>query len=82
MADEPVGRAYFEAFKQDVFARIEALELRMLERLEKSETSLLKEFRKWALITESRLRVNEVGTGGLTERMAALESRMADLEQR
>ena len=30
-----------------------------MERLEKVETTLLKEFHKWAQITETRIRVNE-----------------------
>jgi hypothetical protein len=57
-------------------------EIRLLERLEKVETTLLKEFRKWATITEVRLRTSEVSTHGLTERVASLESRVSDLEQR
>jgi hypothetical protein len=54
----------------------------LLERLEKVETTLLKEFHKWAQITETRIRVNETLAFGLTERMASLESRVRDLEQK
>ena len=53
-----------------------------MERLEKVETTLLKEFHKWAQITETRIRVNETLAFGLTERMASLESRVRDLEQK
>ena len=34
---------------------LEASELRMLERLEKMETTLLKEFRKWAVRIEAKV---------------------------
>jgi hypothetical protein len=33
----------------EIKAELEALETRMLERLERIETTLLKEFRKWAV---------------------------------
>jgi hypothetical protein len=58
------------------------LETRLLERLEKVETTLLKEFHKWAQITETRIRVNETLAFGLSDRMASLESRVRDLEQK
>lgn len=54
----------------------------LLERLEKVETTLLKEFHKWAQITETRIRVNETLSFGLSDRMASLESRVRDLEQK
>jgi hypothetical protein len=54
----------------------------LLERMEKVETTLLKEFHKWAQITETRIRVNETLAFGLNERMASLESRVRDLEQK
>jgi len=46
------------------------------------ETTLLKEFHKWAQITETRIRVNETLAFGLSDRMASLESRVRDLEQK
>ncbi|HTD56025.1 MAG TPA: hypothetical protein VK670_11630 [Silvibacterium sp.] len=52
----------------------------MLERIEKVETTLLKEFRKWAISFESRFRANEVLVGGFNERMISLEERVTDLE--
>ncbi len=54
----------------------------LLERLENVETTLLKEFHKWAQITETRIRVNEMLAFGLSDRMASLESRVRDLEQK
>jgi hypothetical protein len=49
----------------------------LLERLEKVETTLLKEFHKWAQITETRIRVNETLGFGLNERMASLNPECA-----
>jgi hypothetical protein len=54
----------------------------LLERLEKVETTLLKEFHKSPQITETRIRVNEMLAFGLSDRMASLESRVRDLEQK
>ena len=59
-----------------------ALETRLLERIERTETTLLREFRKWAISFESRFRANEILVGGFNERMIALEERVGDLEQR
>jgi hypothetical protein len=70
------------ATKADLAGAIHESETRLLERLEKVETTLLKEFHKWAQITETRIRVNETLAFGLTERMASLESRVPDLEQK
>lgn len=59
-----------------------ALETRLLERVEKTETTLLKEFRKWAISFESRFRANEILVGGFNERTISLEERVSTLEQR
>ncbi len=63
-------------------ADLDALENRVLERLEKTETTLLREFRKWAISFESRFRANEILVGGFNERMISLEERVGGLEQR
>lgn len=52
----------------------------LLERIEKTETTLLREFRKWAISFESRFRSNEVLVGGFNERLIALEERVSDIE--
>jgi hypothetical protein len=62
--------------KQD----LEALETRVLERMERVETTLLKEFRKWAVSFESRFRANEILVSGFSERVGSLEERVTDLE--
>jgi hypothetical protein len=70
MNDEP-------ATKADLAAQ----EIRLLERLEKTETTLLREFRKWAISFESRFRSTEVLVTGFSERLASLEERVSDIEQ-
>ncbi len=45
------------------------------------ETTLLKEFRKWAVSFESRFRANEILVGGFNERLIALEERVGDIER-
>ena len=61
-------------------ADLSALEERLLERLEKSETNLLKAFRNWAVRFESRFKANEILVRSFDERLLALEERMSDLE--
>lgn len=40
-----------------IVALVEALKIEMLERMEKTETTLLKEFRKWAVRLESAMKI-------------------------
>jgi len=54
----------------------------MLERLEKSETTLLREFRKWAISFESKFRASDALVTGFSERVTSLEERVGDLEHR
>jgi hypothetical protein len=61
---------------------LEALQVALLERIEKTETTLLREFRKWAISFESRFRANEVLVGGFNERLIALEERLGDVERK
>lgn len=60
---------------------LQALEAHLLERVEKTETNLLREFRKWPISFESRFRAHEVLVGGFNERMISLEERVSDLER-
>ena len=73
--DEPITKADLDALETK-------LETRLLERIERTETTLLREFRKWAVSFESRFRANEILVGGFSERMASLEERVGGLEQR
>jgi hypothetical protein len=61
-------------------AALNNLETRLLERIEKTETTLLKEFRKWAAPIDASLRITKAYSVGFDERLTALESRMSDLE--
>ncbi|MFZ1137159.1 MAG: hypothetical protein WAN69_19580 [Candidatus Korobacteraceae bacterium] len=74
-ADEPVTKA-------DLQAALDAKGTELLERIEKVETTLLREFRKWAVSFESRFRANEVLIGGFNERLVSLEERVSDIEGR
>lgn len=70
--------------ESDSITKADLAELRteLLERIEKTETTLLREFRKWAVSFESRFRANEILVGGFSERMISLEERVGSLEQR
>jgi hypothetical protein len=61
-----------EVTKDDV----DALRVELLERIEKTETTLLKEFHKYAQASETRTGILELMATGLTARMAAVESRV------
>lgn len=61
-------------------ADLDALETKLLERIEKTETTLLREFRKWAISFESCFRANEILVGGFSERMVSIEERLTGLE--
>ena len=62
--------------------RLSALRAEMIERIEDTETRLLKEFRKWAVRIEAVGRVNETRSIGLDQRIAVIEERLNDLEDR
>jgi hypothetical protein len=53
----------------------------MLERIERTETTLLKELRKWAVRIEARGRVVDASMTGFNERLRVLEERVDDLEE-
>jgi hypothetical protein len=75
MAEELVTEA-------DLQAALDAKGTELLERIEKVETTLLREFRKWPVSFESRFRANEVLIGGFNERLVSLEERVTDIERR
>ena len=65
----------------EVKAELEAMETRMLERIERTETTLLKEFRKWAVPIDANLRVNKAYSVGFDARLSSLEERMIHLDE-
>jgi recombinational DNA repair ATPase RecF len=74
MADEKlVTTAELNAVRDQIVEQL-------LERIEKTETTLLKEFRRWAASFESRFKANETLVGGFNERLVSLEERVSDLE--
>ena len=85
MADENLAtKADLQALKvalvESTKADIEASQEMLLERIEKTETTLLQEFRKWGISFRSRFRANEILVGGFSERLIALEERVSDIE--
>jgi hypothetical protein len=73
------------AVKTDVAGvKTEVANLRvdMLERLEQVENRLLTEFHKYARATESRMHVYEVQSASVAERLAAIETRVRELESK
>lgn len=58
------------------------LETRLLERIEKVETTLLKEFRKWAVRLEGAMKIEATKVSTLMERVAVVEERLDDLESK
>jgi hypothetical protein len=68
--------------KADLQAALDAKGTELLKRIERVETTLLREFRKWAVSFESRFRANEVLVGGFSERLVSLEERVSDIERR
>lgn len=75
MDDGPVTKAELQA-------ALDASPTELFERIERVETTLLREFRKWAVSFESRFRANEVLIGGFNERLVSLEERVSDIERR
>jgi len=58
------------------------LRVEVLERLEKLETRLLTEFHNHARATESRMHAYEVKSASLALRLAAIETRVRELESK
>jgi hypothetical protein len=63
-------------------AELEATKVELLERLEKVETNLLKEFRKWAIPVQSAVKVHQAYAVGFDARLSLIEERLNDLERR
>jgi hypothetical protein len=62
--------------------KIDNVEIKLMDRIERVETTLLTEFHKYAQSSERRMLVTEVTTHTLTDRMAALETRVRELERK
>src|SRR5258708_3578471 len=66
----------------DVKTNLAAVRMEMLERIEHVETTLLREFRKWAVRTASTLGLHDARSIGYDQRLSVLEERVAELEDR
>ena len=63
----------------EVKTEMEVLETRVLERMERMER-METTLRQWAVRIETQLKMQQVRTTGLTERMAMVEERLDTLE--
>ncbi len=83
---EPVTKQDLDALRDDLTgqltAQVTALEERMTEKMRDVETTLLKEFRKWAVPMNTRARVFEVTSQAVNERLSLVEERLDALETR
>jgi hypothetical protein len=61
-----------DGVRTELLEHIERLHMESLERTEKVETTLLKEFRKWAISFESRFKANDALVVGFNERLFRL----------
>jgi hypothetical protein len=86
MSESPITRSEVKAELAGLETRLldhsHRVRLELLERTEKVETTLLKEFRKWAISFESRFRANDALIVGFNERLISVEERLSELEQR
>lgn len=84
--DTPVTRAEMEillrGFAEHIDSRMATLKQDLDERIEKSETSLLTAFHKWARTHELRSRAVTTAVIGFDERLALLEDRLAEVERK
>ena len=85
MAEDLVTKAELASqlaeLKVDLRGELSEVKMELYERIEKVETNLLREFRKYAIASEARLRIAEAVGSGLMERMAAIEERVGELER-
>jgi len=80
--DAPVTKAELKTEIGALRTEIEALEERLLERMEKIETNLLRAFRNWATGSETRMKVNEILVHSFSDRLTAAEERISEIERR
>jgi inactivated superfamily I helicase len=86
MSESAVTRSEMKAelhgLQTRLVAHTERVRLEVLERAEKVETTLLKEFRKWGISFESRFKANDALVFGFNERLISVEERVSDLEHK
>jgi hypothetical protein len=65
--------AALAAMKAEMHEQLEQQKFEMLERVERVETTLLKEFRKWAVRLETGVKVHDLEIASLKQRISFLE---------
>ncbi len=76
------AKAELQSLETRLLEHTERVRLEVLERTEKVETTLLKEFRKWGISFESRFKANDALIFGFNERLISVEERLSNLEQK
>ena len=66
----------------DLKLHLTAMEERLEQRIEKSETALLKAFHNWARSMEIRVRHSTNAVSDFDERLALTEERLSELERK
>ncbi len=64
-----------------LLGHMESMKTELLARDERDVTTLLKEFRKWAVPMNTRQKIFEATLPGIAERVTLLEDRLTELEQ-
>jgi hypothetical protein len=69
------------SLKVELKADIESAKMETFERIERSETTLLKEFRKWMSRNDVQLKLQGARDISYDQRISLLEGRVAELEE-
>jgi hypothetical protein len=75
-----VTRKDLDDVVERILSAVEAAKQESSARSEQVETTLLREFRKWAVPMNSRMRTFEVMLPGVNDRLALIEERLTELE--
>jgi hypothetical protein len=85
MADENgnsvATKADVSSLRTELKADIESAKMETFERIERSETTLLKEFRKWMSRNDAQLKLHGARDISYDQRISLLEGRVAELEE-
>lgn len=74
-------KADIESLRIATKADIESAKMETFERIERSETILLKEFRKWMSRNDAQLKLHGARDISYDQRISLLEGRVAELEE-
>jgi len=74
-------KADIQSLRTATKADIESAKMETFERIERSETTLLKEFRKWSSRNDAQLKLHGARDISYDQRITLLEERVAELEE-